>query len=64
MRFQFPIIQTCLCGSGHPRRDLRDAHGIFCAFVCDACEARKRWQFDQRIFVSSTYRNDEPIEAE
>jgi hypothetical protein len=50
MRFRCPIIQTCPCGSGAPRSNLRGAHGIFCTFVCDACEPRKRRQFNPRIF--------------
>ena len=59
-----PIIRACPCGSGHPRRDLRDAHGILCALVCDACEPRKRRSFDPKIFNSATYPNDEPIDAD
>jgi hypothetical protein len=40
----------CSCGSGDPRRALVDAAGIFCTFVCDACEEAKRDEFDPRIF--------------
>jgi hypothetical protein len=63
MRFTFPILSLCPCGSGHIRRELRDARGIFCAFVCDACEARKRAKFDPVIFVSASYPADETIET-
>jgi hypothetical protein len=61
MRFSFPILRLCPCGSGHIRRELFDAHGIFCAFVCDACEARKRAVYDPKIFTAATYPTYEPI---
>lgn len=64
MRFTFPIVRLCACGSGQPRHDLRDAHGIFCAFVCDACEPRKRAADDPRIFDATTCPADEPIDSE
>jgi len=44
------MTKPCPCGSGHPRRELVDAAGIFCAFVCDACEGAKRAGFNPRIF--------------
>lgn len=50
MRFMVPLLRLCPCGSGHPCRDLSDAYGIFCGFVCDTCEARKRAAFNPRIF--------------
>jgi hypothetical protein len=31
-------MKLCPCGSGEPRRELVDARGIFCTFVCDKCE--------------------------
>ena len=61
MRYQFPILRLCACGSGHPRRNLRDAHGIFCSFVCDSCEAPKRAVYDAQIFNAATYPADEAI---
>ena len=64
MRFTFPIIRPCLCGSGEPRRELRDAHSIFCGFVCDDCEDRKRAAFDPCIFTADPYPADEPIEGD
>ena len=46
-------IKECTCGSGLPRRELIDAAGIFCAFVCDKCEKHKRMIFNPRIFAES-----------
>ncbi len=60
----FTVAKPCRCGSGEPRRELRDAHNIFCAFVCDACEAEKRAEFDPRIFTANPYPADEPIEED
>ena len=59
-----PALRLCSCRSDQPRRALHDAHGIFCAFICDACEPRKRRGFDLRIFDVRTYPNDEPTDAE
>lgn len=61
-----PYPCGCLGGAGlrserESRRELRDAHNIFCAFVCDACEADKRAQFDPRIFTADPYPADEPL---
>ena len=61
--FHHPLPKVCRCGSGEPRRDLVDGHGIFCAFVCDVCEAEKRREFDPRIFAGP-YETDEPIEGD
>ena len=58
------VPRLCSCGSGNPRRALHDAHGIFCAFICDACEPRKRSVFDSRNFDLRTYTTDETIDAE
>ncbi len=62
MRFSFPILRLRPCRSGHIRRDLCDAHGIFCTFICDACEARKRAAYDPKIFTAATYPADEAID--
>lgn len=59
-----PALRLCSCGSGQPCRALHDVHSIFCAFVCDACEPRKRRSFDPRIFDARSYPTDEPIDAE
>ncbi len=64
MPSRLPIAMLCRCGSGEPRRELRDAQNIFCAFVCDACEAEKRAEFDPRIFTANPYPADEPIEED
>ena len=57
----FPAVRPCPCGSGEPRRDLRDAHNVFCAFVCDACDDEKRAHFDSRIFTADPYPADERL---
>jgi len=54
----------CACGSLLPRRELADARGIFCAYVCDECEAEKRSRYRPDIFTDPDYPADEPIEAE
>jgi hypothetical protein len=56
--------KPCPCGSGEPRRELMDAMGILCAFVCDRCERVKIAKFNPDIFDGRTYPNDEPIEPE
>ena len=60
----FPEARPCACGSGLARRELADARGIFCAFVCDKCEKEKRAGFRPDIFTDSSYWHDEPIEAD
>jgi hypothetical protein len=57
-------MKECFCGSGEPRRELKDARGIFCTFVCDRCEARKRAGYRADIFEDAAYWADEPIEPE
>lgn len=44
------MTKLCRCGSGEPRRELKDAAGIFCAFVCDACERQTRAKYNPAIF--------------
>ena len=51
-------------GSGLPRHALIDARGIFCAYVCRKCEAKKRAGFRPDIFTDANYWTDEPIESE
>ncbi|MDP2358686.1 MAG: hypothetical protein Q8M31_21885 [Beijerinckiaceae bacterium] len=58
------MYQECFCGSGNQRRELKDARGIFCTFVCDACEPEKRAHFRPEIFSDGSYDADEPIEDE
>lgn len=43
-------MPECPCGSGLTRRELKDAAGIFCCYVCDVCVEAKRAGFDQAIF--------------
>ena len=57
-------MKTCTCGSGEPRRELVDARGIFCTFVCDQCEDRKRATYRPDIFTDSDYPADERIDEE
>lgn len=57
-------MKLCPCGSGEPRRELVDARGIFCTFVCDKCEKQKRAKFRSDIFTDSQYWTDEPVEEE
>lgn len=57
-------MRPCNCGSGLPCRALIDARGIYCARVCDKCEAKKRAQFRPDIFTDSNYWHDEPIDEE
>jgi hypothetical protein len=46
--------KLCPCGSGLPRRELVDAAGIFCTFVCDKCEVEKRKHFNPSIFDTTS----------
>ncbi len=49
-----PHGKSCRCGSGHIRHELRDAAGIFCAFVCDRCEPEVRKRYKRSIFEVGT----------
>lgn len=55
-------MRTCSCDSGLPRRDLYDARGIFCAYVCDSCIAEKRAKYRPEIFVDINYETTEDVE--
>jgi hypothetical protein len=55
-------MALCSCGSGETRRELRDARGIFCTFVCDRCERDKRSGFRADIFSDADYWHDEEID--
>lgn len=52
----------CRCSSGLYKRELLDARGIFCTYVCDACEDGRRNEFNLEIFNDSSYKTDEPID--
>ncbi len=54
--------KPCGCGSGLPRRDLVDARGIFCAYVCDKCEKKVQAKYRPDIFTDANYWTDEPVE--
>jgi hypothetical protein len=57
--------KPCSCGSGLLWRELVDAQGIFCTFVCDKCEDERRSHFRPEIFTGYTQADvDEPIEEE
>lgn len=47
-------MTICFCGSSLEKRPLYDAAGIFCTYVCDACEEEKRGRYDPAIFESGT----------
>jgi hypothetical protein len=57
-------MKPCNCGSGLPRRELLDARGIFCTFICDQCKNKKRAAFRPDIFTDANYWHDEPIEED
>jgi hypothetical protein len=56
------VTTPCGCGSGLPRREVLDGHGIFLFFCCDRCYAGKRARYRADIF--ERYETDEPIEPE
>ena len=64
----FPVCldcrERCGCGSGEYRRELVDARGIFCGYVCDACEPERRAGYRPEIFSDSGYECDEEIDGE
>jgi hypothetical protein len=43
-------MKLCNCGSGLERFALNDAAGIFCGYVCEACEEKTRSKFNPAIF--------------
>lgn len=57
-------MKPCRCGSGKTRYELKDARGIFCAYVCSECEAEVKKRYRADIFTDSGYWADEPIECE
>ena len=57
-------IPLCRCGSGHDRRPLYDARGIFCTYVCSKCELVERKRYRPEIFRNPEYQTPEPIEPE
>jgi hypothetical protein len=55
-------MKLCPCGSGQPRREKKDGHGIFLTFVGDKCERKKMRGF--RPDIMDQYDADEPIDAD
>jgi len=55
--------QHHICHRGE-RRQLFDARGIFCCYVCDTCEERKRRVYRMEIFTDPNYSHDEPIDED
>jgi hypothetical protein len=56
--------RPCPCGSGLASHWLKDARGIECARVCDACEARQRGRYRPEIFTDPNYETTEAIEPD
>jgi hypothetical protein len=56
--------KPCPCGSGQSRFDLTDARGIFCCYVCDACEDEKRKRYRPDVLTDPNYEASEPIEED
>jgi hypothetical protein len=51
---------NCTCGSGLPRREIKDGYGTFMCFVCGKCEKERVAKFLPDIF--DQYDADEDIE--
>jgi hypothetical protein len=58
------FVKLCRCGSGFDQRELNDARGIFCCYVCPDCEEEKRRKYRADIFENPNYWTDEVIEPE
>lgn len=56
------MMKVCKCGSRRLPYKLVDARGIFCAYVCEACEAEVRKRYRSDIFTDFNYWHDEPID--
>lgn len=54
--------RPCDCGSGEPRRALKDGYGIFLTYACDRCEAEKLKKF--RPDIMTHYVTDDRIEED
>jgi hypothetical protein len=52
----------CSCGSGLPRRELPDARGIFCTYVCDRCEPEQRAGYRPDVFEDAAYWHEGAID--
>ena len=47
------------CDSGLPRKELRDAKGYSCGYVCDKCEEEKKSHYRPEIFEDPNYEEHE-----
>ena len=57
--------KPCRCGSGFDHHPLFDCHGIFCDYVCGACEHETRAKYRPETFSGYTQADiDEPIEED
>ena len=55
--------KPCSCGSGETHYPLLDAQGIFCCYVCEQCEEKKKAKYNPGIFEAG-FQYDEPVEPE
>lgn len=58
------MFRACPCGSGRAREEVRDAHGIFLAFVCDDCRDERLSGFRSEVLTDADYWHDEPLDDE
>jgi hypothetical protein len=57
--------RACRCGSGKPRRKLRDINGVFVDIICDSCERETRSHYQPEIFCDPDHHiPDEEIWSE
>ena len=56
-QLELGTVPKCNCGSGLERFPLNDAHGIFCAYVCDKCEEKVKSKYRPETFTDSTVYN-------
>ena len=56
------MFKPCSCGSGLPRKEQLDGHGIFLCYTCPKCEKERMsgWRSD----IHERYEADEPIDEE
>lgn len=58
-------MKKCRCGSGESRYELKDAEGIFVAFVCSKCIGEVKGKYKPEIFEGSYgHLIDEPIKPD
>lgn len=55
-------LTECPCGSTEFPEAVHDARGIFVAYVCGKCRARRLSRYRADIFTDPNYWHDEPIE--